>query len=239
MKSCFVTWPGYHINLNYSICKRLNASRNLDIRNYLHDENRLSTSTGLDMNASGVCHLLFTVGRNEKSSALYAVYVCEVKLLNFFMRKQKLITIIFLMGFILFIESCKKQDIQTRQQSGEIASAANSNNQHGHLQQTKKYSSEVVLKWMNMQLRVIRTTAGMPPPTNSRLFAYSGVALYEAVVPGMPAYQSLSGQLTAMPAMQQTSPGFAYHWAASTPRILIYFLIRFPVGRVSVIPLWC
>jgi hypothetical protein len=34
-------------------------------------------------------------------------------------------------------------------------------------------------------------------------------------VPGMPAYQSLSGQLTDFPAMPSTEPGKAYHWAAS------------------------
>ena len=115
----------------------------------------------------------------------------------------------------LFISSCQKKVDKPFQPNPEESAVANQNSQHGHLLQAKEYSSEVVLKWMDMQLRVIRTTAGMPPPTNSRFFAYSGVALYESVVPGMPAYQSLSGQLTAMPAMPQTSPGFAYHWAAS------------------------
>jgi len=67
----------------------------------------------------------------------------------------------------------------------------------------KEYSSEAVLKWLDMQLRVIRTTVGMPPPTNSRLFAYLGIALYESVVPGMPGYQSFAGQLTELPAMPQ------------------------------------
>ena len=119
----------------------------------------------------------------------------------------------FTVGLFFFF-SCKKQADQPAQQE-EVATAANSNSQHGHLKQTKEFSSEVVIKWMNMQLRVIRTTAGMPPPTNSRFFAYSGVALYESVVNGIPAYQSLSGQLTALPAMPQTLPGFAYHWAAS------------------------
>ena len=115
----------------------------------------------------------------------------------------------------LFIVSCQKGIDKPYQPESEESTTANPNNQHGHLKQTKDFSSEVVLKWMDLQLRVIRTTGGMPPPTNSRFFAYSGVALYESVVAGMPSYQSLSGQLTALPAMPQTSPGFAYHWAAS------------------------
>ncbi|HJS56340.1 MAG TPA: vanadium-dependent haloperoxidase [Chitinophagaceae bacterium] len=78
---------------------------------------------------------------------------------------------------------------------------------------TNAYSSEVAVRWMDMQLELIRTSSpfigGLPP---SRPFAYSGIALYEAVVPGMPAYQSLSGQLTDMPAIPKTVPGSAYHW---------------------------
>lgn len=37
------------------------GKRILDVRTSLTDKNRLSSSTGLDMNGYGVCHLLFTV----------------------------------------------------------------------------------------------------------------------------------------------------------------------------------
>lgn len=81
--------------------------------------------------------------------------------------------------------------------------------------QTNTYSSEVAFKWIDMQLELMRTSSpfigGLPP---SRPFAYTSIALYEAVVPGMPAYQTLSGQLTDMPAMPETVRGFAYHWPA-------------------------
>ncbi|KIC91303.1 hypothetical protein OI18_22440 [Flavihumibacter solisilvae] len=75
------------------------------------------------------------------------------------------------------------------------------------------YTSDVVTRWIDMQLELMRTSSpfigGLPP---SRPFAYTGIALYEAVVPGMPAYISLYGQLTDMPAMPRTVPGLAYHW---------------------------
>jgi hypothetical protein len=81
-----------------------------------------------------------------------------------------------------------------------------------HYSLTNAYSSDVVIKWMDMQLELIRTSSpfigGLPP---SRPFAYAGIALYEAVVPGMPGYRSLSGQLTDMPAMPKIS-GNRYHW---------------------------
>lgn len=116
---------------------------------------------------------------------------------------------------IFIFSACQKRIDQPFTQE-EIASAANSNRQHGHLQQTKTYSSEVVNKWIDMQLRLMQTSSpfigGLPV---SRVFGYTGIALYESVVPGMPAYQSLSGQLNQFPNMPKTSPGFAYHWPSN------------------------
>jgi hypothetical protein len=105
---------------------------------------------------------------------------------------------------ITVLSSCRKLE--------EFATIANDQG-HGHLHQTKNYSSDVVLKWIDMQLRLYRTNPtpiGGPPPT--RYFAYSAIALYESVVPGMPAFQSLSGQLTDMPVMPQTLHGYEYYW---------------------------
>ena len=148
------------------------------------------------------------------------------------MRRHVTLTIILLMSFILFVTSCQKKDIQAKQQAEEIATAANANNQHGHLQQTKNFSSEVVLKWIDLQWRVFPT-----PQENgsglgflsSRFYAYCGIALYESVVPGMPDYQSLSGQLTTMPVMPQFQPGVAYHWPTCANSALAYMTkIFFP-----------
>jgi hypothetical protein len=50
--------------------------------------------------------------------------------------------------------------------------------------------------------------------------AYGSIALYEAVVNGMPSYQSLSGQLDAMPAMPEKQPGYAYHWPTCANTVL-------------------
>ncbi|MEO7446251.1 MAG: vanadium-dependent haloperoxidase, partial [Ferruginibacter sp.] len=58
----------------------------------------------------------------------------------------------------------------------------------------------------------------------------SGVALYEAVVPGMPAYKTLSGQLNQMPAMPPTQPGFAYNWGASANATLAAMVRNFYPG---------
>ena len=121
----------------------------------------------------------------------------------------------FLFALVLFFFFSCQKNIDKPAPQEELSTSANSNNNKGHLQQTKTFSSELVLKWMDMQLRVIQSTTGMPPATNSRLFAYSGVALYESVVPGMPSYQTLHGQLNNLPTMPSAENGKAYHWAAA------------------------
>ena len=111
---------------------------------------------------------------------------------------------------VITFAACQKKDISTPNELA--ATTGRSNDVNGHLKQTKTYSSEVVAKWLDLQVSLLYN-----PPTSyginaGRFMAYSGVALYEAVVPGMPAYQSLHGQLNAMPEMPQTEPGKAYHW---------------------------
>ena len=103
-----------------------------------------------------------------------------------------LITLVFTLLF-----SCKGDNTVTPPKSAE----------------TSTYTSEVSLKWMDMQLRLFRTNptfiGGFPP---HRFMGYTAIALYEAVVPGMPTYQTLSGQLGNMPQMPQTSTTDLYHW---------------------------
>ena len=119
---------------------------------------------------------------------------------------------------LLFIAtiSCQKE-LKQASTSEELSTAANSNNEHGHLQQTKTFSADVVIRWLNLQLDMLRVP--LAPGTGSqaanRAMAYCGIATYEAVVPGMPAYQSLTGQLNGFPAMPSVENGKAYHWAAS------------------------
>src|SRR6266487_1436182 len=136
------------------------------------------------------------------------------------MKKQALFIItIFFVVISLFI-SCQKE-IQPKEKQKEIYSV-NSNSLHGHLQQTNTYSSEVVSDWIKMQVRLMRTTSGIPNNAFARHYAYTGIALYEAVVPGMPAYQSIAGQLNGLTGLPQTEPGLAYHWPGCANAALAY-----------------
>jgi hypothetical protein len=123
---------------------------------------------------------------------------------------------------ISIISSCKKEIDKQATPAEEFPTAANQS--QGHLQQTKTFSAAVAQKWQDLQLRFLQ----LPTTTNPygrhghRWFAYCGIALYESVVPGMPAYQSLYGQLTDMPEMPSTEPGKAYHWPTCANAALAY-----------------
>ena len=119
------------------------------------------------------------------------------------------------MAGTLMLTSCKKE-IETEQSVNEALFSTKSG-KPGHLKQAKTFSSEVVRSWINMQLVMLKLPlpVGTGTQGTDRSQGYSGIALYEAVVPGMPAYQSLAGQLNGLPEMPSTEPGMAYHWAAS------------------------
>ncbi len=60
---------------------------------------------------------------------------------------------------------------------------------------TKQYGAEIATTWYKMLTELTRTHPYVPPQT-TRIMAYTGVALYESVVPGMPSYQSIYTHLT-------------------------------------------
>lgn len=90
------------------------------------------------------------------------------------------------------------------------------------------YSSDVVKRWLEVQASMLYVPTGNPFGFNpSRYVAYCGVAAYEAVLPGMPAYQTLHGQLTDMPAMPVAETGAEYHWPTSANAALATLTQKF------------
>lgn len=118
-----------------------------------------------------------------------------------------------LMILAILTISCQKEMVT--EPTTDISTARKAQGSPGQLKQTKTYSSDVVQQWLAVQTAMLYNPAGKGASYGigaGRFMAYSGVALYEAVVPGMPGYQSLSGQLNQMPEMPKTMPGYAYHW---------------------------
>ena len=77
------------------------------------------------------------------------------------------------------------------------------------------YRADVALSWMNLELRLVRTTPVVAAITFGRPFAYAGVAGYEAAMPGMAGYKSLAGQLNGLSGLPTADPTQTYNWALS------------------------
>lgn len=75
-----------------------------------------------------------------------------------------------------------------------------------------QFDADVPTAWFDLSLALIQTTPGFSPPVASRAFAYAGVALYEALTPGMPDHRSLSGQLSGLADVPQAGRNTVYHW---------------------------
>lgn len=70
----------------------------------------------------------------------------------------------------------------------------------------------VATAWFTFYTHLIQTTEGFTPPVAARAIGYAGVTLYEAVVPGLPGYQSLAGQLNELTTLPQSAADQPYHW---------------------------
>src|SRR4030095_10035586 len=123
-------------------------------------------------------------------------------------KKWMMLTVISIFVF----SACQKQ-IDQPQNQDQLNAVARAQD-HGHLKQTKEYSSDVLFRWIKFQLTIYRAT-GVAGPTAARLLGFTGLGVYESVVPGMPAYQSLSGQIRDLSDLPKTQPGYAYHWDES------------------------
>jgi hypothetical protein len=90
----------------------------------------------------------------------------------------------------------------------------------------------VATAWFDLARTLVRTTLGFTPPVASRAFAYAGLALYEAVVPGSRRHQSLQ---RVMPGLRVPSPGDErLDWPAVANAALASILrLLFPTTSVT------
>jgi membrane-associated phospholipid phosphatase len=90
-----------------------------------------------------------------------------------------------------------------------------------------RFDSEVYHAWNEAFLEIDRFAPGYRPPAAARMLAYTGLAAYEAIVPGMPGYRTLQANFSGLniPAIDHTAE---YHWplvvnAAYATMFRLYF----------------
>ncbi len=90
---------------------------------------------------------------------------------------------------------------QTTQQTASVATRT-----------ADTYSAAVSTEWTSLALSLTQQTPGFSPPVAARAFGYLGLALYESIVPGMPGYTSLAGQLNELNSLPVAQPDEPLHW---------------------------
>jgi membrane-associated phospholipid phosphatase len=83
---------------------------------------------------------------------------------------------------------------------------------HAQPREASQHSANVAIDWFQLDLQLIQQTPGFSPPVAARALGYLGLALYESVVPGMPAHRSLAGQLNELESLPPSQPDETLHW---------------------------
>jgi hypothetical protein len=135
--------------------------------------------------------------------------------------KSKTMSLLLILSVFFF--SCKKDTLPAEKMKETDVMEEQGRSWHYVLsKQTKNFSSEVPVKWLNLQLQITKVPPGVAGVSPQRLLAYCGIALYESVVAGMPSYQSLAGQLNGMPMMPKPQKSKSYHWAVAANTALAF-----------------
>lgn len=95
-----------------------------------------------------------------------------------------------------------------------------------------KYDAAVPLAWFKLAIAMVRVTPGNTGPVQSRTFGYLGLAVYESVVPGMPANQSIQSQLNGLPPLAKTLSNKIYYYQVSANAALAN-MMRHMFGNAS------
>src|SRR5438105_2001625 len=101
------------------------------------------------------------------------------------MKKLSIVMMLLLIAVLTMPTACKK-DVSSQTNSNFPNGIAAARGTH-----TSAYPADVANAWMKMQIHVMLTTGGIPHVAYIRPYAYSGIVLYESLLPGMPSYQTL------------------------------------------------
>ena len=66
------------------------------------------------------------------------------------------------------------------------------------------------MAYYELSFKLSKRTGGITPPVQARIFAYTGLALYESVVGGMPRHRSVTPYLNGIGELPK--PHGNYHW---------------------------
>ncbi|WP_421796029.1 phosphatase PAP2 family protein [Haliscomenobacter sp.] len=115
--------------------------------------------------------------------------------MNFTFQSKKLLWALVAIGFMM-LNSCNPDNDDDFNVADKYAST---------------YSAKVPLEWNKLMLDIDRYAPGYRPPAAARMMAYTQLAAYEAIVPGMPNNNSLAKHFTAL-SLPAVETGKEYSW---------------------------
>lgn len=93
----------------------------------------------------------------------------------------------------------------------DLRSAAVIESRNGARSTVADYDAAVPLAYYQLSLDFSKRTAGFTPPVQARAFGYMGIALYEALVSGMPDNRSIASELNGIGPLPDPN-GVPYNW---------------------------
>src|SRR5690606_36473116 len=76
-------------------------------------------------------------------------------------------------------------------------------------------SSEVIDKWIMLQIRLMKNTTGVANHALSRPYAYSGIAAFEAIAPGLPQSVNVYRKWNGLDGLPVAENGNKYFYPAN------------------------
>ncbi|HNL05950.1 MAG TPA: phosphatase PAP2 family protein [Chitinophagales bacterium] len=96
---------------------------------------------------------------------------------------------------------------------------------YSQAQNADTYNADVLVKYHDFALKLIRVTPGFTPPVASRALGYIGLGSYESIVQGIPTYQTADGVLLGLGPNAITDPvGTDYHYPTVANNALVYLV---------------
>ena len=118
-------------------------------------------------------------------------------------------TLLGVITFIVFFTGCEDPGRSVSPRARQQQDRTGTGSFVGRL--AEDFGADVPLAYYQLSLDFSKRTAGFTPPVQSRAYAYMGLALYEALISGMPDQRSIASQLNGIGALP-TARGMAYHW---------------------------
>jgi hypothetical protein len=133
----------------------------------------------------------------------------------FIISRRGISFLLFYFALLTSFMSCKKEGLNTSSTSSSSSFPSSFSSSSPDLKNAQTYPSEIIRKWIAMQIRLMHDATGIPNVAFTRYYAYSGIAALEALTPGLPEGEALSGKWNGLTGLPLKDKSKSYYWPAS------------------------